>query len=149
MLCIRYTLYLHTCQNRSRLLTLPNSPFFPGKAIFLHTLLLTLDAIPELVGSLVVHMFGERRMVEVLVQLIYMSQDGKLAGNTDVVDGAEVLGVLYSGRSTRPEWGTIGMSNLGHGCISQHVDVEASYAFKVNGERKKKDAYYFAISVTA
>ncbi len=67
-------------------------------------------------------------MVEVLVQVIYIFQDGKLAGNTDVVDGVEALGVSWYLRPTPPAWGMIGMSNLGDRCISRRFDFEALHA---------------------
>lgn len=87
-------LNLHTFQDRSCLLTPPKPPFFPRKAVLLHTLLLHLDAIPGLCRSLVVPVLDNGRMVEMLMQMVYVFQYRELAGNTYVIDGAEVLSVF-------------------------------------------------------
>jgi hypothetical protein len=94
--CTHDFLILLALENRPRLLALPPTHALLTRVLKLvHGLRLHLHTIPGLGWRNIVPLLNPRRVEEVLMQMIHVLQHTLLPRNHNVVDGAEVLCVLW------------------------------------------------------
>lgn len=94
-------LNLDTLQDRLCLVTLPPATRAAREAEEIHTLELHLNTIPSLHGSLVVTTLDDRWVLEMLMQMIDILKDTELSTDTDIVNGTQMLSVLWESHTTR------------------------------------------------
>lgn len=124
-------LVLLTLENGLSLITLPpTDALLAGVGEAVHALGLHLDAVAGLGGGLVVAVLDDGGVQEVLVEVVDVLEDGALAADDDVVNGAQVLRVL--GQADAARVGDDGDAVLlGHEQHGQHL-VDAAHAAGVD-----------------
>jgi len=90
-----YSLYLQALEDRSCFFTLPEATLLARKAKPLHTFCFHFNAVARLCWCHIVAIPDNGGMIEMLMQMIDIFQHGKLTGDTDIVDRAQVLSVLW------------------------------------------------------
>lgn len=108
----------------------PADAVLAGVGELVHAVGLHLDAVAGLGGGLVVAVADDRGVEEVLVQVVDVLEDGALARDDDVVDGAEVLRVLGQADAARVRHDGHAVL-LGHEQHRQHL-VDAADAARVD-----------------
>ena len=108
LITFQTTLDLHTIENNLSLIRCPPThTLLTRVAKSVHALGLHLNTVTSLRGGCVVSILDNRGVEEVLVQVVHVLENGELARDNDVVDCAQVLGVL--GKTD-----TTGVRNDGH-----------------------------------